>query len=198
MNQLKVNFIWINRHTIVDTIQYGVHETDFGTLLIATTQHGICSAQFLSDKFTKASWLKQMAKQWRKTQFIENTGETEQWLDYFSLEAKNTNPAKNQPNDNKTKDIMLHIHASDFQRVIWEELVNIPFGKTMSYSEVAREIGNPQANRAVGSAVGANPIAILIPCHRVLRSNGELGGYRWGESLKAELINWEAELLERN
>lgn len=176
----KINFLWVNRHTIVDVIEYGEHQTPFGNMLVGITQHGICSVEFVSKKLNKEKWLKQLAKQWRKTQLVENVTTTQTVAELvFAVEKA------------EQKDITLHIQGSPFQQMVWQELLEIPFGKTASYGEVAQSIGNPTASRAVGSAVGANPVAILVPCHRVLRSNGDLGGYRWGEAKKNELLDWE-------
>jgi AraC family transcriptional regulator of adaptative response/methylated-DNA-[protein]-cysteine methyltransferase len=78
-----------------------------------------------------------------------------------------------------------------FQMAVWEQLLLIPFGETRTYSDIAIAIGNPNAVRAVGTAVGSNPISYLIPCHRILRKSGEIGGYRWGESIKKQLLSFE-------
>src|SRR5205823_12819475 len=88
-------------------------------------------------------------------------------------------------------DLPLDTRATAFQRRVWQELQRIPFGKTRSYAEVARRIGQPQATRAVARACAMNPVALVVPCHRVVRGDGELGGYRWGEERKKMLLEWE-------
>lgn len=85
-----------------------------------------------------------------------------------------------------------HVHGTDFQLRVWRELLTIPFAGTSSYSAIATQAGRPKAVRAVGSAVGSNPVSLFIPCHRVLRSDGSLGGYFWGEERKKALLSWEA------
>ncbi|HKC40184.1 MAG TPA: methylated-DNA--[protein]-cysteine S-methyltransferase, partial [Gemmatimonadales bacterium] len=88
-------------------------------------------------------------------------------------------------------DLPLDIRATAFQRRVWQELQRIPFGKTRSYAEVARRIGEPKATRAVAQACGKNPVALVIPCHRVVREDGALGGYRWGVERKEALLEGE-------
>jgi len=129
----------------------------------------------------KPTWIKQLSKKWRKTQFIENKALTESYLNSFleSLEP------------NSETDSIVHIHGSDFQQGIWQALLDIPSGETRTYREIAQAIGNPKAHRAVGTAIASNPVAVLIPCHRVIRADGRLGGYRWGEDKKVELLNLE-------
>lgn len=91
--------------------------------------------------------------------------------------------------------ILLSISGTDFQMRVWEKLLRVPLGKTISYGELAAAIGNPGASRAVGTAVGKNPIAYFIPCHRVLASGGSIGGYYWGTAIKKKILDWEMNLL---
>jgi len=88
-------------------------------------------------------------------------------------------------------DLDLDLIGTDFQKIVWDELRLIPFGRTATYQDIARKIKRPTAVRAVANAISANPVAIVIPCHRVIRSDGSLGGYRWGEKLKKRLLNLE-------
>ena len=92
----------------------------------------------------------------------------------------------------KLKEIKLHLKGTDFQLKVWETLLKIPVGGLTTYGDIAVGINNPRACRAVGTAVGENPVAFLIPCHRVIRSSGELGNYHWGEIRKTAIIGWEA------
>ena len=92
----------------------------------------------------------------------------------------------------KLKDIKLHLKGTDFQLKVWETLLKIPVGGLTTYGDIAAGINNPRACRAVGTAVGENPVAFLIPCHRVIRASGELGNYHWGEIRKSAMIGWEA------
>lgn len=87
--------------------------------------------------------------------------------------------------------IKLHLKGTDFQLKVWETLLKIPMGKLSSYGKIAEQIGNPNASRAIGTAVGSNPVAYLIPCHRVIQSSGDIGGYMWGNTRKTAIIGWE-------
>ena len=90
-----------------------------------------------------------------------------------------------------SEETVLHLYGTDFQIDVWGALLDIPFGKTSTYSEIAMAINNPRALRAVGTAIGRNPVAILVPCHRVLRTDGGIGGYYWGIEKKKKLLEWE-------
>lgn len=88
-------------------------------------------------------------------------------------------------------EIKLHLKGTDFQLKVWESLLRIPMGKLSTYRTIARQIGQPNASRAVGTAIGSNPVAFLIPCHRVIQSSGAFGGYMWGNTRKTAIIGWE-------
>ena len=92
--------------------------------------------------------------------------------------------------DSKT-DIALSVDGTDFQHKVWRTLMSVPFGKTTTYGDLAKKIKQPQAQRAVGTAVGANPIALLIPCHRVIQASGATGKYHWGSTRKQKILDWE-------
>lgn len=96
-----------------------------------------------------------------------------------------------EPSNTKPKPNTLHLRGTNFQIQVWRELLTIPFGQTTTYGEIARTIGHPSAHRAVGTAVGRNPISIIIPCHRVITANGNLGGYYWGPKLKKTILDYE-------
>jgi AraC family transcriptional regulator of adaptative response/methylated-DNA-[protein]-cysteine methyltransferase len=91
----------------------------------------------------------------------------------------------------KLDQVKLHLKGTDFQLKVWESLLKIPMGKLSTYGAIASQIGNPSASRAVGTAIGSNPVAFLIPCHRVIQSSGTFGGYMWGPTRKAAIIGWE-------
>ncbi len=91
----------------------------------------------------------------------------------------------------KPNQIKLHLKGTDFQLKVWETLLKIPMGQLTTYGTIAHRIGNPNASRAVGTAIGSNPVAFLIPCHRVIQSSGAFGGYMWGETRKTAIIGWE-------
>ena len=92
----------------------------------------------------------------------------------------------------KLNQIKLHLKGTDFQLKVWETLLKIPMGNLSTYGQIAGEIQNPKASRAVGTAIGSNPVAFLIPCHRVIQSSGHFGGYMWGTTRKTAIIGWEA------
>ena len=98
---------------------------------------------------------------------------------------------------NRLKEIKLHLKGTDFQIKVWNALLKIPAGSLATYADVAARINNPKACRAVGTAIGENPVAFLIPCHRVIRSSGEFGNYHWGEVRKTAMIGWEAARREQ-
>ena len=97
---------------------------------------------------------------------------------------------------NQLPQVKLHLKGTAFQLKVWEALLRVPLGKLTTYGQVAQQLNAPRASRAVGTAVGSNPVAFLIPCHRVIRSSGTLGGYHWGETRKTALIGWEAARIQ--
>lgn len=97
----------------------------------------------------------------------------------------------------KLNQIKLHLKGTDFQLKVWETLLKIPMGNLSTYGQIAGEIQNPKASRAVGTAIGSNPVAFLIPCHRVIQSSGQFGGYMWGTTRKTAIIGWEASQIGR-
>jgi len=158
------------------SIQYNFKETQFGEILIASTIKGICFLSFAYDK-TKAI---QDLKNYYPKAIFEQANSLKQNL---ALQTINGNLIP--------KPLILHLKGTEFQVQIWCKLLEIPFGKLISYSQLAKSINKPKAARAVGTAIGSNPIAYLIPCHRVVQSNGSLGGYMWGLKRKSDIISWE-------
>ena len=159
-------------------IRYGVHETPFGNCLLAETEHGICNLWFI-DELDNNKIAGLLQENWKAAEIIEDpdiTGSTAQRIFGDTRESAVKAPLKLQPS------------GTNFQIKVWEALLSIPEGHVTSYSDVARRIGRPKASRAVANAVGRNPIAWLIPCHRVLRSTGEIGGYRWGTARKRAIL----------
>ena len=148
------------------TIRYGYISSLFGQMLLAWTEKGICYTAFDDDRQQALHELRQL---FPKAQYIEEK-EKQRFPQQIST---------------------LHIKGTAFQLQVWEALLQIPIGTTASYSDIARQIGKPHACRAVGSAIGANPISLYIPCHRVIRSNGEYGEYHWGGERKRKMIEWE-------
>lgn len=159
-------------------INYGFGNCQFGNLIEASTAEGICYLAFYEKKDQAIIDLK---KRFPKAEFILNEkNEALKSLLYFTKDWGQIAP------------LNLYIKGTDFQLNVWEALLEIPMGQTTTYKDIANQIGNSKANRAVGTAAGKNPIAFLIPCHRLLQTSGKIGGYRWGESRKLALLNWES------
>jgi AraC family transcriptional regulator of adaptative response/methylated-DNA-[protein]-cysteine methyltransferase len=157
-------------------IEYGIHATPFGDCLMATTDRGICKMGFVEENVD--TLLTELQNDWINARIKKNQDNTKAFAEsLFDNHAK--------------KDIKLLVKGTAFQVKIWEALLKIPFGSVTSYQTIANTIGNPNGMRAVGSAVGANPIAYLIPCHRVIRREAIIGQYRWGSLRKTALIGWE-------
>ncbi|WP_298436128.1 methylated-DNA--[protein]-cysteine S-methyltransferase [Geobacter sp.] len=165
-------------------IHYGFHPTPFGTCLVAVTDRGICALRFVSDDGRKTA-LTELQQEWPRSEFREDRRETGEIVRrLFAAEPT----LRDAP-------LAVLVKGTNFQIKVWEALLRIPAGKAASYGEIARQAGVPRASRAVGSAIGANPVAFLIPCHRVLRETGAIGGYRWGTARKRAILAWEAARL---
>jgi AraC family transcriptional regulator, regulatory protein of adaptative response / methylated-DNA-[protein]-cysteine methyltransferase len=159
-------------------INYSFADTPFGKVIISSTSKGICHLAFtdeeeegliiLKNKFPNATYKNQ------------NDANQVTVLRLFSKDWNNLGAVK------------LHLKGTPFQIKVWEALLKIPVGKLSTYNQLATVVGNPKASRAVGTAVGDNPVAFLIPCHRVIRSTGEIGQYHWGSNRKSAIIGWEA------
>jgi len=159
-----------------ETIRWGVAPTDLGPLLVAATERGICRVAFEEDD--------RVLREHFPNARIEKGGEA---LDGLLAEAVEF---VSQPGRAMT--LPLDVRGTAFQQAVWRELSRIPPGETLSYAALAARAGNPNAVRAAGSACGANPVALLIPCHRARRTDGSLGGYAWGLPIKRELLEREA------
>ena len=157
------------------TISYGWFNTPFGSALAMATPRGLCGMGFASEHIPAASF-KDLANRWPKATFV-NAPER---VRPFVKAALGGGTAQ------------LHLMGAPFQIKVWEALLAIPSGQVSTYSDIAAAIRNPKAVRAVGTAVGRNPVSWLIPCHRVLRKSGELGGYHWGLPVKRALLAYEA------
>jgi O-6-methylguanine DNA methyltransferase len=161
-------------------IVYGRHGTPFGDCLIAATPRGICHLLFLgTDPQEPAEPL--LRREWPRADMQPDPSTTQVLRDrIFTPRANNSDP------------LALCVKGTNFQIQVWQALLQIPPGKTTTYRGLATAIGRPTAARAVGNALGRNPVAYVIPCHRVIRESGELGGFRWGLERKAALLAWEA------
>ncbi|MDO3694268.1 methylated-DNA--[protein]-cysteine S-methyltransferase [Wenyingzhuangia sp. chi5] len=164
------------------TIYYQDYSSIFGTILIANTDKGICHISFIDDLENDIQYL--------KNRYPNATYKNEKHL----LQNQAVDIFQN-PLTNKTS-LQLHIKGTDFQLKVWEALLKIPLGKLSTYGDIAQQIQLPKASRAVGTAIGNNPIAFLIPCHRVIKSTGVFGNYMWGATRKTSIIGWEAAKTE--
>jgi len=161
-------------------IAYGIHPSPFGECLIAVTERGICGLSFV-DPVGRGETVANLRRRWREAELNENAQTTKPLMErIFPTDPKNGKRA-----------FSLFLRGTNFQIKVWEALLRIPAGFVCSYEDVARYIGEPTAARAVGNAVAANPVAYLIPCHRVIRKNGAVGDYQWGMTRKTVLIGWE-------
>ena len=161
------------------TIHYSISESKFGLLLIASTEKGICSAEFIDGSIEKA--VNRLREKYPNALITDKEKSTHR-IALSIINNPYSDPGK----------ITLHLRGTDFQLNVWQALLKIPSGALKTYQHVSSEIENKNAARAVGSAIGKNPVAWLIPCHRVIRSDGETGGYMWGETRKRVIIGWEA------
>ncbi len=160
------------------SINYSYAESPFGNMIVASTQKGICYMAFENDE---AKALVDLQKEFPNAKF-------KQIVDLFQQNALYI-----FTHDwSKLKNIKLHLKGTDFQLKVWQTLLKIPLGELSTYGNIANKINSPSASRAVGTAIGSNPVAFLIPCHRVIQSTGNLGGYMWGTTRKTALIGWEA------
>jgi AraC family transcriptional regulator, regulatory protein of adaptative response / methylated-DNA-[protein]-cysteine methyltransferase len=167
------------RGAISAPIRYTFAESPLGRMMVAATDKGICAIQFANSEDELEQGLKhEFPFALRKRDDRELRGWTDTLL--RRLQGKRLNTA-----------LPLDIQATAFQRRVWEYLQSIPYGSTRSYSQVAQDIGDPKATRAVARACATNPVALAIPCHRVVRENGDIGGYRWGVERKQALLHLE-------
>jgi len=160
------------------SINYSFAESPFGNILVASTFKGICHIAFADDeqqalntlqaKFPNAAYKQMVDLIQQNAMFIF----THDW--------------------SKLSQVKLHLKGTEFQLKVWETLLKIPMGKLVTYGSIAKQINLPKASRAVGTAIGDNPVAFLIPCHRIIQSTGVFGGYHWGSIRKTAMIGWEA------
>ena len=165
-------------------INYSFAESPFGNLMVASTGKGVCYMSFNDDeskaledlktKFPNASFSKKLDLVQQNALFIF------------------------QHDWSRLPEIKLHLKGTHFQLKVWETLLKIPMGQLSTYSNIAQQIEKPNASRAVGTAIGSNPVAFLIPCHRVIQSTGNIGGYMWGNTRKTAIIGWEGAKINSN
>lgn len=162
------------------TILWGFHPSPFGTTLVMATDRGLAGIAF-ADPGEEQAAFEDMASRWPAADYVEDTGATAPYA------AQVFDPGL----WSSDRPLRLVFIGSDFEVRVWEALLRIPLGRATTYSDIARHIGNPNAARAVGSAVGRNPISFVVPCHRVLGRTGDLCGYHWGLTRKKAILGWE-------
>ena len=164
------------------TINYRFAKTLFGEILVASTSKGVCYMTFCDNR---EQALAELGHHFPFATFEKHPDEfQERALAVFSMDWTNLTEVK------------LHLRGTEFQLKVWETLLKIPMGTLTTYGDIANYLDSPSSSRAVGTAVGDNPVAFLIPCHRVIRSTGALGGYHWGLTRKTAIIGWEAAKIE--
>ncbi|HMN30385.1 MAG TPA: methylated-DNA--[protein]-cysteine S-methyltransferase [Caldilineaceae bacterium] len=163
------------------TIRYGRHTTPFGDCLLAATERGVCKLAFVGEEGWAAA-VDDLRQQWGGATLVQDPAYTQPLLDLIFPPASAQGERK----------LNLLLKGTNFQLKVWEALLRIPPGDTTSYEAVAKAIGQPEAARAVGGAVGSNSIAYLIPCHRVIRKSGVIQDYHWGATRKKAILLWEA------
>jgi AraC family transcriptional regulator of adaptative response/methylated-DNA-[protein]-cysteine methyltransferase len=163
------------------TIRYGFHTSPFGVALVMATDRGLAGLAF-SDFGDEAACLEDMTCRWPNADYVEDRQATAPYAERIFQPGK---WSSEQP-------LRVVLIGTDFQVRVWESLLKIPFGKAVTYSDIANDIGSPKAMRAVGAAVGANPISFVVPCHRALGKSGALTGYHWGLTRKRAMLGWES------
>jgi AraC family transcriptional regulator of adaptative response/methylated-DNA-[protein]-cysteine methyltransferase len=163
------------------TIRYGFHTSPFGVALVMATDRGLAGLAF-SDLGDEAACLEDMTCRWPNADYVEDRQATAPYAERIFQPGK---WSSEQP-------LRVVLIGTDFQVRVWESLLKIPFGKAVTYSDIANDIGSPKAMRAVGAAVGANPISFVVPCHRALGKSGALTGYHWGLTRKRAMLGWES------
>lgn len=161
-------------------IAYGIHPTPFGDCLLAQTERGICRLEFIDDD-NRQQILQRLQQDWPQSELHCETAATAATVERIFSPLR----------QHRQTPLTLLLRGTNFQLQVWQALLQIPPARITSYSSLAQSLGRPEASRAVGSAVGKNPIGYLIPCHRVLRKDGSLGGYRWGLERKQLILGCE-------
>jgi len=167
------------------TIRYGFHPSPFGTALVMATDRGLAGLAF-ADPGEEEAALEDMRSRWPRAGYVEDAHTT------AALARRVFDPKLWRPD----RPLRIVLIGTDFELRVWETLLGIPMGGARTYSEIAALLGKPSAARAVGAAVGKNPISFVVPCHRVVGKGGELCGYHWGITRKRAMLGWEAGRVE--
>ncbi|MDO9417879.1 bifunctional helix-turn-helix domain-containing protein/methylated-DNA--[protein]-cysteine S-methyltransferase [Pararhizobium sp.] len=163
------------------TIRYGFHPSPFGIALVMITERGLAGLAF-NDAGAERANFEDMTSRWPNAAYVEDSAATAAYAERIF------DPRQWQP-DQPLRVVMI---GTDFQVRVWEALLKVPMGRVVTYSSIAGDIGQPTASRAVGAAIGRNPISFVVPCHRALGKNGALTGYHWGLTRKRAMLGWEA------
>ncbi|MDX3928590.1 MAG: bifunctional helix-turn-helix domain-containing protein/methylated-DNA--[protein]-cysteine S-methyltransferase [Shinella sp.] len=163
------------------TIRHGFHASPFGRALVMITDRGLAGLAFSDDEDGTACF-EDMARRWPNARYVEDVEATAPYA------ARIFDPKRWNPQE----PLRIVLIGSDFQVRVWEALLRIPMGRAVTYSHIAGSLGQPTASRAVGAAVGRNPISFVVPCHRALGKSGALTGYHWGLTRKRAMLGWEA------
>ena len=161
------------------TIRYGYHNTPFGLCFLALADRGVCGLGFVDEELRRTEF-EEFRRRWHFAELVHAPEVTQPVVQQIFA------PAKNDP-----QRLTILAQGTNFQLKVWEALLRIPPGAVTTYGHIARNIGRPAAVRAVGSAVGSNPVGFLIPCHRVIQAGGRLGEYHWGPGRKKAIVGWE-------
>jgi AraC family transcriptional regulator of adaptative response/methylated-DNA-[protein]-cysteine methyltransferase len=163
------------------TVHYGFHPCPFGLALVMTTDRGLCGLAF-ADAGGELAALEDMRQRWPNARYVEDSART-------AIHAQRIfDSGRWKPNT----PLRIVLIGTDFEIRVWETLLSIPMGRATTYSDIAKKLGKPKAARAVGSAVGKNPMSFVVPCHRVLGKSGNITGYHWGLTRKRAMLGWEA------
>lgn len=165
-------------------MRYGYHPSPFGEALVFITDRGLAGMAFADEPRSKACF-DDMTRRWPDASFVEDQYAT---APYISRIFSPREWASERP-------LEIVLLGTDFQVRVWKSLLKVPFGEAVTYSDIARDIGQPTASRAVGAAIGANPISFVVPCHRAIGKNGALTGYHWGLTRKRAMLGWENALI---
>jgi AraC family transcriptional regulator, regulatory protein of adaptative response / methylated-DNA-[protein]-cysteine methyltransferase len=163
------------------TIAYGFHPSPFGTALVMATERGLAGLAFADEGEEKGA-LADMSSRWPKARYVEDSART-------SALAKRIFDPRHWRADRPLRVVLI---GTDFEVRVWETLLKIPMGRATTYSDIAAKLKKPTASRAVGAAVGKNPLSFVVPCHRVLGKSGDITGYHWGLTRKRAMLGWEA------
>ncbi len=161
------------------TVYYGYHDSPFGLALAMATDRGLAGLAFADDGEEEEAFI-DMASRWPRANYIPAPEKTAGFVSQAFAEATTSQPLR------------VVLIGTDFEVRVWEQLLTIPMGRTTTYSDLASSINKPKAARAVGAAVGRNPISFVVPCHRVIGKSGKLTGYHWGLTRKRAILGWEA------